>query len=89
MAPVEVFAEPTPNPNSMKFTLDRRVAERGQSFNSSGEAERSPLARRLFEIRGVRSVFLLNNFISVSRDPAADWGELVPEVEAAIRAHFA
>ncbi len=89
MAPVEVFAEPTPNPNSMKFTLDRRVAEKGQSFNSPGEADQSPLARRLFEIRGVRGVFLLNNFISVSRDPAADWGGLVPEVEAAIRAHFA
>ena len=89
MAPLEVFAEPTPNPNSMKFTLDRRVAEQGQSFNSPGEAEQSPLARRLFAIRGVRSIFLLNNFISVSRDPAADWGELAPKVEAAIRAHFA
>ncbi len=88
MAPVEVFAEPTPNPNSMKFTLDRVVAEKGQSFHSAAEAESTPLAKRLFEIPGVRGIFVVNNFISVMRDPAADWADLVPKVEAAIRAHF-
>ncbi len=88
MAPVEVRAEPTPNPNSMKFTLDRPVAERGESFRSAAEAAHFPLARRLFEVPGVRGLFLLKNFISVIRDPAAEWGELAPKVEAAIRDHF-
>jgi len=88
--PVDVMVEPTPNPNSMKFTLNRAVSEgKGLSFMNAEQAEASPLARRLFEIPGVKSIFMLNNFITVGRDPAVDWSAIVGEVEAAIRDHYA
>ena len=87
---VQVIADPTPNPNSMKFTLDRTVIEKGgQSFRSPQDAEQSPLARRLFAVQGVQSLFLLNNFITVTREPDQDWDAIVPQVEAAIRDHYA
>lgn len=87
--PVDVIAQPTPNPNSMKFTLNRPVTEGGsQSFMSPEQAESSPLARRLFQVRGVKSLFFLNNFITVTRDPSVDWEAIAGEVEAAIREHF-
>lgn len=87
--PVDVIAQPTPNPNSMKFTLNRPVVEGGsQSFMSPEQAEGSPLAQRLFQIPGVKSLFFLNNFITVTRDPEVDWGAIAGEVEAAIREHF-
>ena len=86
---VTVVAEPTPNPNSIKFTVNRQVTSGGgQSFAGADEAIISPLARRLFAIEGVRTVFFLKDFISVGRTSGADWQVLVPQVEAAIRAYY-
>lgn len=86
--PVEVFVQATPNPNSLKFTLNRIIAEKGQSFNSPQEAERSPLAQKLYEVPGVRSLFFLKDFISVGRDPSYDWEEIVPKIVEKIQDHF-
>ena len=87
--PVDVIAEPTPNPNSVKFTLNRPVSEgKSQSYMNPEQAEASPLAKALFEIPGVKSVFMLNNFITVTRDPEVAWEAIVGEVEAAIKDHY-
>ena len=87
--PLEIQTEPTPNPNSMKFSLNREVTSgRSQTFNSPDEALMSPLAQRLFQIEGVRTLFFLKEFISVGRTANADWDALIPRVEAAIRAHY-
>ena len=41
----------TPNPNAMKFTLDRQLVESGsRSCSSRFEAMGDPLAEALFEI---------------------------------------
>ena len=89
-APIEVWAEPTPNPNALKFTLNRTVAEgRSKTYASPEAAEASPLAKQLFQIAGVKSLFFLNNFITVTRQPGADWAAISGQVEERIRAHFA
>ena len=88
--PIEVWAEPTPNPNALKFTLNRTTAEgRSKTYASPEAAEASPLAKALFEIDGVKSLFFLNNFITVTRQPGTDWSTLAPLVEERIRAHYA
>lgn len=90
MSDVQVIAEPTPNPNSAKFTVNRTLTEGGsKTYNSAEEAADSPLAKALFDIEGVTMVFLLNNFITVGKEPAASWNDLVPKIEEAIRNHFA
>jgi hypothetical protein len=87
--PLKIEVSGTPNPNSMKFTLNRVLVERGaHSFSRPDQAEGSPLGSRLFTIPGVRSVYMFGNFISVGRDPARDWQEIIPKVEQALREHF-
>ena len=87
--PVEVTVQPTPNPDAMKFTLDRPVVEgRSQSYNSPQEAETSPLAKRLFAVQGVAGLFMTANFVTVRRGPGMEWEEIVRQVEAALKAHF-
>ena len=87
--PIDVEAEPTPNPNAMKFTLNRRVTEgRGQTFDSVAEAAASPLAQQLFAIDGVHTLFFLKDFITVGRAPEADWDAIMPRVEAAIHSYY-
>lgn len=83
-----IRAEVTPNPASMRFILDRPVLENGVEFTDPAQAERSPLARRLFALATVAGVYLGPNFITVTAE-RADWTALRDQVIAAIQAHFA
>ena len=86
MDALTVRVEPTPNPNAMKFTLNRDVqpGSQGRTFADPVQALSSPLARRLLEIDGVASVFLLRDFVTVTRQPDGDWDAIVGAVEKAL-----
>lgn len=89
MSDVNIRAQPTPNPNSLLFHVDRTVTEeRMKQYNTPDDATDAPLARALFEIAGVASVFFMPNSITVSKDSDVDWNEIAPAAEAAIRSHF-
>lgn len=78
----------TPNVNSIKITFDRPMRTGGsRTYKSAAEATDSALVADLFGVAGVQSVFVLNNFITVTRDPAADWAVLVPAVETVMKKH--
>lgn len=90
MSEVQVVAQPTPNPNSVKFTVSRAVtAGSSQTFASADEAGDHPLGSAIFGVDGVTMVFLLNNFVTVSKDAGADWDDIVPRVQELIEQHFA
>ena len=63
----------------------------GRSTTSASPeaAEASPLAKQLFQIAGVKSLFFLNNFITVTRQPGSEWATISRQVEERIRAHYA
>lgn len=83
MAGVSVDVQPTPNPNALKFTLSVKVLEQGsKSYTSKEAASESPLAKRIFDLPGVTSVFMLGNFVTVNKTDEASWNELVPEITA-------
>jgi hypothetical protein len=87
---IEVWAEATPNPEAAKFTINRTLIEKGsKTFNSPEQAEDSPLAKKLFSVPGVKSVFMLGSFVTVTRQPDADWEELADALAKAIREFFA
>ena len=87
--PAHVTASPTPNPNAMKFTLDRRVTEgKSQTFSSAEAAQGNSLAERVFAIGGVTAVFLLNDFVTVSKAAEASWDSLAPAITEALASHF-
>lgn len=84
-----VRVDPTPNPNSVKFTVDRPLTGgRSLTFRRPEEAADHPLARALLEVEGVEMVFLLNDFITVTRRPGADWQEIVPRCREIIERHL-
>jgi Fe-S cluster biogenesis protein NfuA len=83
-----IQTEATPNPATLKFLPGREVMGSGTAnFASAAEAERSPLARRLFEIDGVEGVYLGSDFVSVSKGEG-EWHHLKPAVLGAIMEHF-
>jgi hypothetical protein len=87
--PLTVRVEATPNPNSLKFSTNRTVWEgRAQTFHSPEQAFAQPLARALLAVSGVKNVFFLRDFVTVSREPGADWQPIAAAVEAALREHL-
>ena len=84
-----IQTEPTPNPASLKFLPGREVMSRGVlDFTDPERTERSPLARRLFEVDGVTGVFLGSDFITVTKAEGQDWYVLKPAVLGAIMEHY-
>ncbi len=49
----------------------------------------TPWAQQLLAIPGVTQAFAMNNFISVTKRPEADWNQVGPQVEAVLRQAFA
>ncbi len=85
----QIRVEATPNPNSLKFSADQVLWEgRAQTFSSADQALSFPLARRLLEVPGVKSVFFLRDFVTVSREAGASWEPIAPKVESLLRAHL-
>jgi len=86
---IDVVPEPTPNPNAVKFTLDRPSTEgRAQTFRAGSDPAESPLGARIFALDGVTNVFMTSDFVSVTKEDDADWNELVPRVMDELQAHF-
>jgi Fe-S cluster biogenesis protein NfuA len=87
-AELRMHAERTPNPNSIKWVLNRAVVtERGGvAFDEAVAAEISPLAGSLLEIDGVEGIMLGSEFVTVSKAADAEWADLAPPVVAALKA---
>ena len=79
--------EETPNPNAVKFILKEPVTSgTTRSFHGLAEADADPLARALFGVGEVVSVFYMDKMITVEKEEAADWDDLLPRLAVPIRA---
>lgn len=74
-----IQTEETPNPNALKFLPGREVLESETLFISGRDmAYKSPLAAELFRIEYVKSVFLGQDFITITKTDDARWEILKP-----------
>jgi len=71
--------ETTPNPNSMKLNLDESVGK-AVTYTSEERAGCPQALVRILDIEGVKSIYLCNDFITLNRDPRADWKDVLAEV---------
>ena len=71
----------TPNPNARKFILSGIIAPQPLSFLNSEAAQKHPVAQQLFFIKGVTSVLLLGDFVTVNKEPGAKWPSIVKRVQ--------
>jgi len=79
--------EETPNPNAVKFILREPVSNgTAKQYGSADQAENDPLAKSLFDVGHVVSVFYMDRMITVEKDDEGDWDELLPALAVPIRA---
>ncbi len=86
-ARAKVRFDPTPNPQAGKFTVGRTLVEgrRGRSYDSRESAAADPVAAALMALEGVRGVFMVADFVTVTKAPDAAWADLAPRVQEALR----
>lgn len=76
-----IETEQTPNPETLKFLPDLELLASGSVNYADREgSEGSPLATELFRIEDVTSVFIGQNFVSVTKAVTTDWNVLKPIV---------
>lgn len=87
--PVTVYSEMTPNPETMKFVTDRMLLP-GESveFMSLNEASHAPMAQALFDFPFVKGVFIMNNFVTLTKDTATEWTDVIPTLRQFIKLYL-
>jgi Fe-S cluster biogenesis protein NfuA len=87
-----IQTEDTPNPQSMKFLPGREILgsdedgrpKLGLDFPTANSTATSPLAEALFAVEGVAGVYLGADFVTVTKEPDADWRQVKPFVLGAL-----
>jgi len=86
--PVTVYAEMTPNPNTMKFVADHMLVEPGQVVEFLNRQEaigHSSLAEELFNFPFITSIFIANNFVTVYKNESIQWSDISLELREFIK----
>ncbi|WP_435141178.1 NifU family protein [Pseudopelagicola sp. nBUS_19] len=84
-----IQTESTPNPATLKFLPGQTVLEMGTAdFPNPDGATASPLAERIFAVKGVTGVFFGTDFVTVTKDEATEWDHVKPPILGAIMEHF-
>ncbi|MCB0449278.1 MAG: NifU family protein [Confluentibacter sp.] len=83
--PVTVYAESTPNPAVMKFVANKKIVTTLFEFTSIDVAKLSPLATELFHFPFVKSVFIDENYVSITKYDIAEWQDITNQLREFIR----
>ena len=90
MSAVSIYAEASPNPESMKFVLNQQLLADGVSvdYPTLEAAANSPLAQELFGFDYVGRVFIAQNFVTVTKTQAdLTWTQLIPELRQFLKSY--
>ncbi len=85
-SPVMLYTEQTPNPESLKFVTNRMLYRGTADFREQELAEEwSPLATALFELPYVKSVYICNNFVTVTKEMNYEWADIMLKLKDFIK----
>lgn len=77
----------TPNPNAVKFILKEPVSYgTSHSFKTVESGMDDKLAKSIFDVGDVVSVFYMDKMITVEKTDEAEWDEILPALAVPIRA---
>ncbi len=70
-----IYLEESPNPNSLKFVVNYMLVDEGEihDYPDLASAASSPLAQELFKFEYVKRVFIMNNFVTITKDEDVEW----------------
>jgi len=79
--PVQVYAESTPNPATMKYVVNRPLLiDNSAEYTDISQTKSSPLAAALFQFPFIKGIYIKNNFVTVTKVPVVEWREIMHEL---------
>ena len=82
---ITVYAESTPNPAVLKFVSNKKLVPASYEFKSIDDAKDAPLVQKLFHFPFVKSVFVDENYISITKYDMAEWNDITLELREFIK----
>ncbi|PCJ25681.1 MAG: NifU family protein [Flavobacteriales bacterium] len=82
-APYTIYAESTPNPNTMKFVSNRWLVLDDKSYEILADQRvggPSPLAENLFNFPFINGVFIASNFVTITKSESIEWNDVMIEL---------
>lgn len=88
MNTVNIEFEPTPNPQSMRFSFNQQISNTHIEYSSSEEALHSPLASKLFGFPWVDAVYIGKDFVTVTKQDWVEWQILCDPLSGLLKEHI-
>ena len=86
---ISIYTEMTPNPETMKFVANKLLYPgKHIDFPDEASAKPSPLAAELFSFPFIRGVFIMANFITLTKTPETDWNDIIPTIKAILKEYL-
>lgn len=83
---IQITVEITPNPNTLKFNVNKMLLEAGSiDFPTKEKAAEAYLASELFKVEHVTGVHIGTTFVTVTKNPDVRWEELAQPVTDKIK----
>ncbi len=81
--------QPTPNPDAFQFVMNGKIIKAGtKTFDSPDDVGDDSMAKTLFDIFGIQSIYIQENFVTVTKSNAVGWHTIMEKIGAAIEAHL-
>lgn len=86
---INIYSEATPNPETMKFVANRMIlADDSADFQTREAALKSPMATKLFELPFVNAVFIMNNFVTITKLSTYEWFDISPKLKDFVKEYL-
>ena len=73
--------QPTPNPNAFQFVINAPIIGYGsKTFENTDEAKGDSFAESLFQIYGVESIYLKEDFVTVTKSATIGWHTIFEKI---------
>ncbi|MEM7796820.1 MAG: virulence factor, partial [Cyanobacteria bacterium P01_C01_bin.118] len=77
--------ETTPSPNCIKLNLDGAISAKSLTLDKGSDLTDTPeVIQQLLTIEGVKSVFAVQDFITLTRQGSSDWQPILAKAAKAI-----
>ncbi len=83
-----VLSSATPNPHSMKFSVNHNIAEEHWETENIQQAGRSPLAQKILGFPWATKVFIGPDFITITKEDWLKWDTLTEPLCQMIKEHI-
>ncbi len=85
-----IETQETPDKNVLNFFPGKTLLKKGNAeFADAKTIRKSPLAEQIFDLGGIKSVFITPDMISVTKEEQSSWEDLKPLVLAEIMDYLA